>query len=221
MGATPLRDEDLIACAKTTIRIKAKQIVQNNGTRFGDKYDVEQELKMYLLSRKHKYDPKRGALSTFVAMVITSCVREMFRKADQAKRKPPTPLRSLDKTECHSDGDEVSRGELLAPNDGRRRLGTGDGLLADVETKAAFNEAMATLPPRLREVADRLKWQSEAAVARAMSVSKQWIRSAREQIRLHFEKHGLGISQEPVPGARANGISNKQTGSETPDGENP
>lgn len=219
MAGPELRDEDFIACARITIRIKAKQIVKNNGTKFGYAKDVRQELTLYLLSRKHKFDPKRGALTTFVATVIESGVKMLLRDACRIKRKPPSRLKSLEETVRDRGGEVSLLGNVLSPEDGHRRLRKGEGILGDIESRATFDEAMASLPEELRDVAERLKWQSEAAIARAMSVSKQRIKSARDQIRLHFEKYGLGNIQESAPGPRGNGIDNNQADVIPPDGD--
>lgn len=219
MGATPLRDDDLIACAETTIRIQAQQIVRNNGNRFGDKKDVEQELKLYLLKRKHKYDPQRGALVTFVATVIESGVKELYRNADRIKRKPPSHPRSLDETVRDREGNDSSLDSRPSFKICKYWPEIGEGYLADIGFRASFNEAMANLPPKLQEAVEYYRGRCGELDTPLKKRSKDWVKKSWTKLRAHFERYGVEIPPKLTPRPRANGIDNNQADIAPPDGD--
>ena len=66
--------------ARTTIRVKAGQLVRQPGFSRSDLEDVEQELIVHLLSKAQQFDPDRGSLNTFIFRVIDSGVAMLVRK---------------------------------------------------------------------------------------------------------------------------------------------
>lgn len=192
MGPGPSRDAVLTAYAKSLIRIKARQLCCKTGFRASDREDMEQELTLRLLRKGEKYDPTRGAsLDTFAHRVIDSSVKELLRDRRRLKRAAGLRAHSLDQS--LGGAEPVTGKHIVDVRDQRRRLGTSpDDPTAALETDEAVKKALSAMPTEVRVLAERLKHVTVAEVAREMGTSRRQVYNAIEQIRRHFQAHGLG-----------------------------
>lgn len=194
MGTEPPRDADLPAYAQSLIAYKAQQLSRKREFSRDDPRDLEQDLRTYLLSRSHLFDPSRASPSTFVDRVISSGIAMMLRDRRRKKRAPSLTAQSLEGTRARSDEEVASLRDMLTEVDLRRRIGTAASDQDRAELIAAVVEAFQLLPQDLQDLCRRLIDGTAASVARELGVSRRQVRNAIERVRRHFEAAGLADS---------------------------
>ncbi len=193
MGSAPARDAVITAYAKSLIKLKAQQLVRRPGFSRTDQEDLEQQLTLYLLQKAHHFDPTRASVNTFSDRVIRSAVAMILRDRRRLKRAAGFAAQSLDLKIEGADGATVTLGQTLSQTDAGRRTGTAsrDSAL-DHDTVTDVGDVLKRVPPRLRDIAQRLKHKPPGAVARDLGISRRQIRKAMDELRQRFEDAGLG-----------------------------
>lgn len=169
----------------TLIRIRAGRLARRPGFRPAEREDLEQELAAAVLRQAGRYDPARGAVSTFIDRVVTSAAAMMARERRRLKRVADRQVISLDRTHVTSPSQrEAPLSQFVSEDDLRRRWGghstaaeTGGAPPADV------GAALAGLAPELRTLALRLAGEGERAVAREMGISRRQLRKLIDDLR--------------------------------------
>jgi DNA-directed RNA polymerase specialized sigma24 family protein len=180
--------------ARTTIRVKAKQVVRQPGFSRSDLEDVEQELIVYLLCKAQQFDPNRGSLNTFISRVVDSGVAMLVRGRERAKRNPAgdAGIQSLEKEVSPSNGESQPLARLIGQRDLERR--TGGASPTDTELFELVDDVasvLPTLPPKLQEVCCSLLIRKRSETEAELGMSRRALRTAIAAIRKHFEKHNL------------------------------
>lgn len=190
MGTRPTGDAVLTTYAKSVIRFKAYQLSRKPGCSRSDEEDFAQELTAYLLGQAHLFDPNRASADTFADRVVNSAVAMILRGRRRQKRAAGFKALSLDSTALRKANKSVALRDVLAPSDLNRRTGmdSGDTPPTDLDVM----EAWQSLPPNLQDVCKLLMEMREAAVAKAMGISRRQVRNCIERIRVHFESQGFG-----------------------------
>jgi len=154
------------------VKHKVRKLIGRYGFSASDEPDLQQELAMHVSTRMARHDPARGARSTFVDRIVRNKIANILEHRIAAKRggrKRPLSL------------DAVPEGLLL---DGHTDADVVD-LGLDVRN------AVASLPPDLRQVAIRLEKNSPSEVARMLGLTRGQMRQRMEAIRHHMEGAGL------------------------------
>ena len=180
--------------ARTLIRVKAGQLVRRPGFSRSDRPDIEQELRLYLLSRADQFDPQRAALNTFIARVIDSAVAMLVRDRERPTRNPAeeAELQSLADLVPQPEGPPESLARLISHLDLERR--TGWASLADADRFEIANDIasiMQSLPPELQAICESLLTRNLCETAMELGLSRRHMEAAMLAIRAHFEKSGL------------------------------
>jgi DNA-directed RNA polymerase specialized sigma24 family protein len=71
------------------IAAKARSLEGRHGLGHQDRPDIEQDLAVRIVDRLRTYDPARGTVETFIAMVIEQAVANLVRERTARKRTPP------------------------------------------------------------------------------------------------------------------------------------
>ncbi|MCW2901494.1 MAG: hypothetical protein JWO67_3759, partial [Streptosporangiaceae bacterium] len=175
MGPGPARDAVLTAYAKSLIAFKAKQLCRKPGFSRSDEEDFVQDLTLALLEKRGRYDPSRGASpDTFANRVVISKVKMILRDRRRTKRAAGFTAASLDcDTTAGADG-PAPLSQLMTGDDRARRGTSGPpDPLASLERREALEAALASLPPDLAAVAERLRGRSANAAAVELGISRR------------------------------------------------
>lgn len=182
---TPSLDPEI----RERIREKARQIAARSGYSCADVGDLEQDLAIQVLSRLPRFDPAKADLTRFVRLLLSHAVSTVLRDRRRRNRRASGSL------------------EAVVRN-------AGDRELVDAQSGAAVEEltltldvakVLATLPPRLRRVAEALKAHSVTAAARRLKLSRAAVYRRLAELREAFAAAGLEefSSGARTPGARA------------------
>lgn len=149
------------------IRAKANRMVGRAGLRPQDRADLEQELALRLLERRHRFDAARGPWPAFARRVVENAGTNALRFRARAKRAsgPTEPL---------TEG-------VPAPDDAEARARAAD-----------LGRALNALPAELRAVAELLTTHTVTAAARALGVSRSTVYARLRAIRDRPEWAALG-----------------------------
>jgi len=179
------------------IKIKAKQLRRRPEFKGADQEELQQDLALHVIQKAPLFDPGRGAVNTFIAVVVETAAGMMCRARRRLKRGRSLRVQSLEGTTLRGpDGEDASLAEVLLESDLRRRCG-GEGI-PDFDRRlmaADLASVLAGLAPHLQRVA-RLMMDGlrEAAISRRLGVSRRQVRNAIDEIRSRFKKTGLGDS---------------------------
>jgi RNA polymerase sigma factor (sigma-70 family) len=153
------------------IAAKAKKLVGRYGLRPQDRADVEQDLAVRIADRLRTYNPARGTLESFIAMVIEQAAANLVRERRAGKRTPPA--RSPVPTEDVPDP--------LVNEDIRH-----SDLVRDVAA------VIAELPADQRAIAHALMEASVSEVSRRLGLCRTTVYARMKGLRTAFERRSLG-----------------------------
>ena len=193
MDGTHGKDFVLTAYARNLIRLKAHQLRTRRDFRTSDPDDLQQELWLAVCERIDRFDPAKASLDTFIDRVVNTAVGVILRNRQRLKRNTGGPVVSLDDS-----GNDPTRPNSMAhglsPEHLVRRTGQEPrDPVAEQETAAAVEFALAQMPDDLREIARRLMSGTVNSVSQEMNISRRAVRKAVLGIRAFLERAGFGI----------------------------
>jgi len=163
------------------IKRKARQLVGKAGITDADREDLEQELALHVLISTPRFDSSRAQFRTFIARVIDRKVASIIRGRKAAKRGYGVACQSLNEAIQDEDGYEVERLDLLEA--------TADESADDLDVD--LRNAIATLPPNLQKLYQRLKHGSPSEIARETGTARSTVYDQMKSIMRTFAKAGL------------------------------
>lgn len=174
------------------IRSKVRKLVGRHGFTRSDRDDLEQELLLRLLKCLPQFDPDQGCNAAFDVMVVQRSVANIVRERKAAKRdyRRVTSLNVV--IADNGDGGPTELGDTIArrEQDARRcRAPRRPEELAQLVGDMA--EIIGQLPTDLRELAEALKTQSVAEIARQKGVARTTLYGDIGKLRRRFEDVGL------------------------------
>jgi len=177
--------------ARGIIRRKINQLIGRAGFTEQDRKDLEQELILRLLQSLPSFDPNHAHRNVFTTTVIERYVANILRNKRAMKRdhRRVSSLHVMvdigeeDKIEMTQN---ISQRELDAQ---RGRHPRSDEELAQLVQDLA--EAMAKLPDKLRELAERLKTETVSEIARDKGIARTTLNESVRRLRRRFENAGL------------------------------
>ena len=178
--------------AETLIHHKARQLVGEAGFTADDIEDLEQELRLDLLTRLPKFDPKKATYNTFVARLVERKISNLIRHRTREMRDYRCEEGSLNgSAETVEAGNEkVERIETITQDEydlrwGRYRFPAAERLDLQLDVSMILSK----LPLDLRKLAELLKTMSIAEAARELGVPRSTIYSSGlVRLRQAFEK---------------------------------
>jgi RNA polymerase sigma factor (sigma-70 family) len=108
--------------AEKAIRIHSRALVGTAGFAEQDLDDVRQEMRLEVITRLPKFDPRRAQRSTFITRIIERKARQLIRHRKAEKRDRRHEAYSLDATVKDAEGRGVARQQLLSEPDQTRRV---------------------------------------------------------------------------------------------------
>jgi len=193
MATQTARDVVLSQYASSLIRCKARQLCRRPDFSRSDEDDLKQEMTLHLLLQTRHFDPRRGAMNTFINRVVNSCVAMILRDRRRVKRLVDGDLLSLERTMVQVNGTSIPASEAISEEDLSRR--SGAGAVSDAarrEDIEAIQTALGNLCPQHRDLCRRLTAGTVTSVARDLGTSRRQIRRALDVIRPHFLQAGFG-----------------------------
>jgi RNA polymerase sigma-70 factor, ECF subfamily len=171
------------------IREKARQIVGRPGFSSADVDDFAHDISVHVIPRLDRFDPSKSDRDRFVRLLLAHAVSTVLRDRRRRKRRASGSL------------------DAVVRNAGDRELvDAASGATVEELTLALdVAEVLATLPPKLRRVAEALKTHSVTAAARRLKLSRAAVYRRLAELREAFAAAGLEEfpSGARTPGARA------------------
>jgi len=184
--------EGLDDYAVNLIRYKTRRLIGQAGYTRSDQEDIEQDLSLHLRQQLPKYNPRKGALKTFINTVLDNKIRTMVATRTTSQFDFRQHGFSLDETIETETGDRVSRGEaidsegylMVTGRINRRALDT-------LEMRIDVQCAVSLLPADLQTLCARLQERTIVDIAREDGVSRHKIDELRRRMAFLFLEHGL------------------------------
>lgn len=175
------------------IKRKVRQIIGCAGYTNQDREDLEQLLLTRLVHRLPSFDPTKAHWKSFVTVVVERSAATIIRDA-RAEKRGRHSVRSLQERINVGGHETIDLSAAIS----ERALFTRRGLAPRSaeecrQLQLDVNQAVASLPEPLRLLAERLKTQSIAAIARELGIPRTTLNSRMRQIRRRFEEAGLRI----------------------------
>jgi len=182
----------LDAYAEACIKHKAFQLVGQGGFTADDVEDLEQELRVHLFEQLPKFDPTRGAFTTFVDRVLTHKAADILDARFAARRDCRIQVGSLDDTVRLREGGEVPIIDLDLEDAIHVHRGISTpSPYEEAERSIDLERAMAALTPEQRDLCRRLMTATIAEISAATGVPRPTLYDRLRQIRAAFERAGL------------------------------
>lgn len=174
--------------AARVVRGRASELARRGGFPASDRDELEQRLRVAVLARLDRFDPRRGRLTTFVRRVADGEAAKILRARQAAKRDwrrretPPVPRVGIG-----SAWDAVSWEAALTQDAHDRRLGrrTPDEGVVN-ERRMDVESIVERLPPEDRELCRHLMHGGVSQAAAALGVSRAAIYRRLVRLRPHF-----------------------------------
>ena len=185
-------DDGIDPYAAGLIRFKARQLVGQAGFTASDREDIEQELRLDLLRRRPKYNPKRAQLNTFIARVVEHRLASLIEAQKAGIRDYRRCRCSLNECFEDADGRSVERVDTFDQEDYLLRTGAQSRPSEELNRLAIDVAAvLETLPPELRELCRRLKAETVTEISRDTGVPRGTIYESIKKLREIFKDAGL------------------------------
>ncbi|MCZ2341120.1 MAG: hypothetical protein LC104_04900 [Bacteroidales bacterium] len=162
----------LAAYARAIIYRKARSIADLDGFRPSDVSDIEQDLRIALYESLDRFRPNVGEIHLFITVVVERAKARIIRHRFRGKRKATT-IQTLD--------DLTGRRFPVAHNRDAEHS----------ELRHDLAVVLAGLPDELRDLAERLKMQTIAEVAREKQIPRTSLMRQIKHLRRRFEKAHL------------------------------
>ena len=171
---------------------QAKRLACRHGLPTHALDDVRQDLITDLIARAHAYDDDRASPSTFVALVTSNRAallgRQYYRQQCLFGRTPA----SLDEPIGDDEGEPVTRGDLLAEEDGYAAwMGQCTDPILKTERRLDLRVATRRLPDDLQCLCDALAVDTAAGACRSQNRSRADLYRRIREVRLRFRAAGL------------------------------
>ena len=185
-------DDGIDPYAAGFIKYKARKLVGKAGFTASDREDIEQELRLDLLRRLPKYNPKRAQLNTFIARVVEHRLASLI-EAQKADIRDYRRCRcSLNECFEDADGRSVERLETFDQEDYLVRTGAQSRPSEELNRLTIDVAAvLETLPPELRELCRRLKAETVTEISRDTGVPRGTIYESIKKLREIFKNASL------------------------------
>jgi len=154
--------------------------------------DLIQDLTLALLESMDTFDPERATWPTFVKNVIHRAAISLTRHRNAKRRRPKRAIRSLNTVVADEDGQAVELGSTISEADYYSAKGitnSEDTVLAEREWD--LDSALASLPEPLRDLAERLKYQSLGEISEETGMARSTLSHQIGKLRAHLKAADL------------------------------
>ncbi len=184
--------QTLDAYAEKLVCCTVRQLINWGTFPESDREDLEQELRLAILTRLPQFDPGKAKLTTFVARVVENRVKDLLRHRQAEMRAVSREGRSLGDAVETNDGAEPF-GNMLTDADRTRRFGQSP--LSDEERACLLvdlSRVLDTLAGELRQLCEELKTRTVTQIAAERKVQRLTVYQRVWRIRKLFRRASLG-----------------------------
>jgi len=168
--------QELTEYTTTLIQCKARQLVGKAGYTRDHIEDIEQDLIRDLLERLPKFDPAKATINTFADRVVCRRICNLLRHRQTEMRDHRREAFSMD-DEIETEEGPMERHETIGQDEVDLRTGRYNRPAADrAHLQMDMNAVLIGLSPELRQIADMLRTQSVAEVARSLGIPRSTFR---------------------------------------------
>ena len=182
--------------ARTSIRVKAKQLSRRKDFGSSCREDIEQDLWLHLLGQAARFDGDRSSLNTFIDRVVNSAAASLVRSREREMRADGFHAQSLESIADDFSCKKRTLRSSLSPEDSARRMGRA--FLSDIdrrEQQEALDSSLANMPPEMRDMCEQLMaGATPTTLARRLGISRRQMRRRLEEARAYFEAAGVANS---------------------------
>ena len=191
MGADSSR-RALDAYALACIKHKAYQLVGQASFTADDLEDLEQELTIHLFEQLPKFDPTRGAFSTFADRVVDHKAADILDARFAACRDCRLRVGSIHDPVRLQDGGEVLVEDMDLDDAVQVQRGIGGrSPHEEADLRIDLKRALATLTPEQRDLCLWLLTSTIAEISATTGVPRPTLYDRLRRIRVAFERAGL------------------------------
>lgn len=178
--------------AANLIRRKAKQLAKKKCFRTLDPEDIAQELNMHLIRLAPKFNPDVSHWNAFVSTVVDRQVANMLEATQMQRRVDDQHVDSLSTPMPSDDGDVTTLAQLVRSDESTSKRFTDE--LSPEEHFALCDElenVLAELPSELRDLAERLKHDTIAQIARDLDIPRTTLYRQIDELRSALRESSL------------------------------
>jgi len=169
--------------AMRLIKKKARRLSRVSCFTSSDVADLECELVLQLLTNRVRYIEKSEYSDAVAATIIKGAACSILRREQAKKRGLGKVTLSLDESIRDADGNATTLADTIA--DERQPRADYSELAFDVRA------AIAELPSDLRDIANRLQYNTPTEIARELGITRSAMSTKIEKIRAVFLRMGL------------------------------
>lgn len=155
------------------IKYKARQLIGSAGFTESDREDLEQEMMLELLRRLPKYDSSKAQRNTFITRIVEHRVSTIIEERVAGKQDWRLCTESMnDRLDLGEDG-TVERQEIYDMDEYLRQSGRLSRTSTErLELSIDLGCVIASLPPELRVLCERLKTDSVSEISRDTGIPR-------------------------------------------------
>ncbi len=174
------------------IKHKARQLIGSAGFTESDREDLEQEMMLDLLRRLHKYDSSKAKLNTFIARIVEHRISTIIEERTARKRDWRLCTASMnDRFYSGKDG-RIERLEVYDMDEYLRQTGRFSRTPSEcLELSIDIQLTIESLPPKLRDLCERLKTESVTEISRETGIPRGTLYDRIKELRNLFENKSL------------------------------
>jgi len=178
--------------AEKAIRIHSRALVGTAGFAEQDLDDIRQEMRLEVITRLPKFDPRRAQRNTFITRIIERKARQLIRHRKAEKRDRRHEAYSLDATVKDAEGRGVARQQLLSESDQTRRV-MRRARLPQYRRSLRENvaHAVAALPEEEQAFCRLVQRVGLERLRREMVISPRELDAQVKRIRRHLTQAGM------------------------------
>jgi len=170
---------------------KIKQLVGRAGFARQDGDDLQQDLILRVLQSLPSFDSDQGHRNKFITAVVERYVATILRNK-KAEKRDHRRISSLNVKVTIGEGEVTELAQTIGQRELDARRGRHPRSDEDlVQLALDMAEVIARLPTDLRELAERMKTESVAEIARAMDIPRTTLHDSVHRLRQRFENTGL------------------------------
>lgn len=178
-----------------TIRRTANALVDDGVFPRSDLEDVEQELRLALVEQAPNFNPDKARWSTFVRHVVKMAAISLRRHQKAQRRQGCREVPSLNVLlkDPREMGPPTELGATVSEEE--FRTGVGQDFIShteQIDLSLDVESVLDSLPEGLRDICERLKYQTPTEVRRELGISRTTMNRRLEALREHFRKTGIG-----------------------------
>ncbi len=184
-------EEKLDRFTRGIIRRKINQLIGRAGFTRQDRDDLEQDLFLRVLQSLPSFDSNHGHRNKFITAVVERHVANILRNK-RAEKRDHRRIGSLNVMVSIGEDEATELAETIGQRELDARRGRHPRSHEELAQLAQdVVEVIAKLPKELQDLAERMKTQNVAEIARDMGIPRTTLHESVRRLRQRFENTGL------------------------------